>query len=101
MFSIEVELVPLCGDPKGGNQALSIRIRGRGIFSVVLTSHEKQFSLLQCDVFNWISGYLRCVEPEGGKSSALYQNPGSTHFNVFSTSNEELVSYKMLCFKSS
>ena len=29
------------------------------------------------------------VKPEGGKSSALYQNPASMHFDTVSTSNEK------------
>ena len=44
MFSIELELISVVADPKGGNQALSIRIRGRYIFNVSLTSKETSFS---------------------------------------------------------
>ncbi len=79
MFSIELEPISFVADPKGGNQALSIRIRGRYIFNVFLTYNENVVRL-KCYVFDWIRAYLRCGEPEGGKSSALYQNPGSTHF---------------------
>ena len=115
--------------PKGGNRRLRVRIRGRCILNVSLTSHEKLVSykmlcfqlnwslspswrirreetercesesgvhvfltcswhlmknlfLVKCYVFNRIRPYLGCGEPEGRKPSALYQNPGSMHFNV-------------------
>ena len=82
MFSIELELISVVWNPKSGNQVLSIRIRGRYIFNV--SSHcIKNVFLLKWHVFNGIRGYLCRVEPEGGKSSALYQNPGSIHFKRF------------------
>ena len=34
-------------------------------------------------VFIWIRAHLCYIKPEGRKSSALYQNPRSTHFQVF------------------
>ena len=58
-ISIELELISGVANPKGGNRALSIRIRGRCIFHV----------------FDGIRAYLWCGEPEGGKPNALYQNP--------------------------
>ena len=126
MFSIELQLISLVWNPKGGSQALSIRIRGQHSFNILLTSNEIHFShemlcfqlnyslsplcrtrreeikrslsesgvntfltfswhlaehvfLLKCYVFNRIRPYLRFVEPEGGKSSALYENPWSIH----------------------
>ena len=53
----------------------------------------------KCCVFDRIRGYLRCGEPEGRRPSALYQNPGSMHFNVFLTSNKRSCSSKIQCFK--
>ena len=44
MFSIELQLISLVSNPKGRNQALSIRIRGRQVFNVLLTSNEIRFS---------------------------------------------------------
>ena len=41
---MELELISFVADPKGGNQALSIRIRGRFIFNVFLASNETRFS---------------------------------------------------------
>ena len=44
MFSIELELISVVANPKGGNQALSIRIRVGYIFNVFLASREIRFS---------------------------------------------------------
>ena len=44
VFSIEFELISVVSNPKGENRALSIRIRGRCIFNVFLTSNEKRCS---------------------------------------------------------
>ena len=70
-------------NPKGGNQALSIRIR------------NDAFSTFPIEL-EVISGV---ANPKGGKSSALYQNPGSIHFNVFLTSNEKFRFAKIICFQ--
>ena len=43
-FYVELDLISLIANPKGGNQALSIRIRGRHVFRVFLSSYEKRFS---------------------------------------------------------
>ena len=49
MFSIELDLISVVADPKGENQALSIRIRGRYIFNVFLASRETRVSAkMQC-----------------------------------------------------
>ena len=47
---------------------------------------------------HWIRAYLRCGEPEGRKPSALYQNPGSMHFNVFLTSIEKRLTFYNIMF---
>ena len=53
MFEIELELISVVANPKGGNQALSIRIRGRYIFNVFLASRETRFSSkVQCFQLN-------------------------------------------------
>ena len=83
MLSIELELISVVSNPKGLNQEPFIRIRGRYIFNVSLTSKETRFSV-KCNVFKRIRAYLRCVEPGGGKSSALYQNPRVNVFLTFS-----------------
>ena len=44
MFSIELEHISVAANPKGGNQALSITIRGRYILDVFLTCNEIRFS---------------------------------------------------------
>ena len=44
MFYFELELISAVSNPKGGNQAPSIRIRGRHIFDVFSTSYGKRFS---------------------------------------------------------
>ena len=43
---------------------------------------EKAFSI-KMTPFNTIRAYLLYVDPEGRKSSVLYQNPCSTHFSCF------------------
>ena len=82
MFSIELELISFMSNPKGGNQAPSIRIRCRHIFRVFSTSYEKRFSI-KMTLFQRDSRIYYRFEPEGDKSSALYQNPLSTHFSCF------------------
>ena len=76
MFFKEIQEVTIDSNPKGGNQALSIRIRLRHIFRVFLTSYEKRFSVKM----QFAQGDSRIdyrLEPEGGKPSALYQNPST------------------------
>ena len=46
------------------------------------------------NLFAWIRPHILYVEPEGGKPSALYQNPWSTRFRAFSTSYEKTLFYK-------
>ncbi len=76
----EIQEFTIVSNPKGGNQAPSIRIRCRLIFHVFSTSYEKRFSHeMQC--FQGDSRIYYRLEPEGRKSSALYQNPLSTHFS--------------------
>ena len=82
MFSKELEIFTLVSNPEGGKKAPSIRIRVRHIFHVFSTSYEKRFSI-KMRFFIRIRAYLLYVEPEGRKSSALYQNPCSTHFSCF------------------
>ena len=54
MFSIELELISVVSKPTGGNQALSIRIRGRYIFNVFLASRETRVSAkMICFQSNW------------------------------------------------
>ena len=65
IISFELELISAVSNPKGVNRALSIRIRAQYVFST------KRY------VFVRIRAYLRYGEPEGGKPSALYQNPGT------------------------
>ena len=51
MFSIELEVISVVANPEGGNQALSIRIRGRCILT--FSSHLiKNVVLLKYYVFN-------------------------------------------------
>ena len=79
MFSIELELISVVPNPKGEiNRSLSES--GVDTFLRFSWHLAKHVFLLKCNVFHRISAYLRCVEPEGGKPSALYQNPGSMYF---------------------
>ena len=98
MFSIKLELISVVAKPEGGNRTLRVRILGRCIFNVFLTSNEKLF-LIKCFVFNEMGAYLCCGEPKGRKPNAASQNPGSMYFNVCLTSHETLVSYQMPCFQ--
>ena len=87
MFPIELELISVVADPKGGNRVLSIRVRGRYTFDVFLTSNETRFSLKMLGFqLNLSSSPLWRTRREETKRS-LYQNPGSIHFDVFLTSN--------------
>ena len=56
MFSIELELLSVVANPKGGNRTLSIRIRGRYIFNVFLTSTENRY------VFDPFCQYHNCID---------------------------------------
>ena len=47
---------------------------------------EQSLEPMVCSECKPCLGY---VKPEGGKSSALYQNPGSMHFRIFSSSDEK------------
>ena len=72
----------------GGGQGMCIPGRGWGIFNPLVfiqalhtfRKREKTF-FLNNDVFSIeLELTTGAVEPEGGKSNALYQNPASTHF---------------------
>ena len=65
MSSFELVLISAISNPKGGSRALSIRIRAQYLFL------QKRYVLVR------IRAYLHYIEPEGGKPSALYQNPGT------------------------
>ena len=43
MFSMELQLISFVSNPKGGNQALSIRIRGQQVFNLLLTTSNGAF----------------------------------------------------------
>ena len=66
---MNLELISVVANPKGGNRTLRIRIRGRCIFNVFLTCNEKLVLIRYC-VFNEFGAYLRCGEPEGMKPNA-------------------------------
>ena len=54
MKSIELELISVVANPKGGNRALRVRTQGRCTFNVFLTSHEKLVSYkMLCLQLNW------------------------------------------------
>ena len=62
-------LISVVANPKGGNQAPSFGIRGRQHKTQKWPKTEREGDL---------ELNLGCCEPEGGESSALYRNPGST-----------------------
>ena len=65
IISFEFELISAMSDPKGGNRVPSIKIR------------PQEVCLREGYIFVRIRAYLRYIEPEGRKPSALYQNPGT------------------------
>ncbi len=51
---MKLELISVVANPKGGNRTLRVRIRGRCIFNVFLTSNEKLVSCkMPCFQLNW------------------------------------------------
>ena len=79
MFSIELELISVVSNPKGGNQALSLSESGVDTCLTFSCHLAKFVFLLKCSVFKEIRAYLRCGEPEGRKPNAASQNPGSMY----------------------
>ena len=66
MSSIELELISVVSNPKGGNQALSIRIRGPpvfGDFRADLNKFQQLFNILfdLCDLIRLVGFYRMCV----------------------------------------
>ena len=98
MFSSEFEFISVCANPKGGNQALSIRSRGQCVFHVFLTSNEKRcfanamFSI-EFELISFVSN------PKGENQVLSIRSRGRRILNVFLTSNEKLVSNTMLYFQ--
>ena len=86
-------------NPKGGNQALSIRIRGRSIFNVFLASRETRFSA-KMQMFS-IELELTSVvaNPKGGNQALSIRIRGRCIFNGFLASRETRFSAKMQCFQ--
>ena len=79
---MELKLISCMPNPKRGNQTLSIRIRVDTFFMFSRHPNENIF-LIKWHFPNGIKAYLLYAEPEGGKPSALCQNPGSPHFSCF------------------
>ena len=77
----------------------SIRFPPFGFATAEIRSNsiEKLVSY-KCEVLHQIRAYLRCGEPEGRKPSALYQNPGPMHFEVFLTFDKKVVLLKYYVF---
>ena len=51
-------------------------------------NHTRSAESQQTYILSWLRPQLLYFEPGGGKPSALYQNPRSTHVSFFSTSSE-------------
>ena len=51
---MKLELISVVANPKGGNRTLRVRIRGRCIFNVFLTSIRKKTKSYKMVCFQWI-----------------------------------------------
>ena len=78
---------------------LSIRIRGRYIFNVSLTSNEKLVSNKMLCVSMKLELISVVANPKGGNRTLRVRIRGRCIFNVFLTSNEKLVLIKCRVFQ--